>query len=283
MICMFKPASIACITCWYGEYPWYFPYFLHSCSFNPTIDFYIITDNQEEIKNKSKNVKIVIRILDEIKVLAYKKLGFQINIDTPSKLRDFKPAYGFLFSDIIRKYKFWAFHDIDIVFGSIRTFFPDIILKYDIISSRPQYITGSFCLFRNKEYINRLFMKSKDYKKVFTNPEYFGFEECNFLFEELKRGTSILEIDNPIESMSYIVEKEQKESRIKVYYDFLYIDGISKDIEWNKGVLTYDRFLEIMFYHFKEFKTSCALQSVLRPMPMRYSITKTEILESKAI
>ena len=119
---------------------------------------------------------------------------------------------------------------------------------------------------------NLLFMKSKDYKMVFSNPIHYCFDECNFLFEELKRGTSILEIDNPIESMTYIVEKEQKESRLKVYYDFLYVEGISKDIEWNKGVLTYDRFLEIMFYHFKEFKTSCVLQSVLRPMPMRYSV-----------
>jgi len=28
-----------------GEFPLYFPYFLNSCRYNPTIDFLIFTDN----------------------------------------------------------------------------------------------------------------------------------------------------------------------------------------------------------------------------------------------
>ena len=30
-----------------GDFPWYFPYFLHSCCYNPTVDFLIFTDNQD--------------------------------------------------------------------------------------------------------------------------------------------------------------------------------------------------------------------------------------------
>jgi len=26
------------LICWQGNYPWYFPYFLHSCRYNQTID-----------------------------------------------------------------------------------------------------------------------------------------------------------------------------------------------------------------------------------------------------
>ncbi len=47
--------SIGVLTYWYGNYPWYFPYYVHSCSFNPTIDFYIMTDNLDEIPNKPDN------------------------------------------------------------------------------------------------------------------------------------------------------------------------------------------------------------------------------------
>ena len=47
--------------------PWYFPYFIHSCSFNPTIDFIIITDNKELIRNQPKNVKIIHKTIEEIK------------------------------------------------------------------------------------------------------------------------------------------------------------------------------------------------------------------------
>ncbi|WP_394801511.1 DUF6625 family protein [Belliella filtrata] len=29
------------MTCFFGEFPWYFPLFLKSCRFNPSIDFQI--------------------------------------------------------------------------------------------------------------------------------------------------------------------------------------------------------------------------------------------------
>ena len=42
--------KIALITCWYGPYPWYFPCFVDSCRYNPTVDFIIIiTENTELI------------------------------------------------------------------------------------------------------------------------------------------------------------------------------------------------------------------------------------------
>jgi len=66
--------KIAIITCWYGPYPWYFPYFVISCSYNPTVDFYIITDNQEIILNKPKNLIIVFKTLEEINILFSKKM-----------------------------------------------------------------------------------------------------------------------------------------------------------------------------------------------------------------
>lgn len=275
-----KLTSIASLTCWYGKYPWYFPYFLHSCSFNPSIDFYIITDNREKIEDKPQNVKIVFKTLHEIKVLASKKLGFAVSIDYPRKLCDFKPAYGFLFSEIIRKYDFWGFSDLDIVFGSIRTFMTERILKqYDVISSHYNYVTGSFCLFRNKEYINQLFMKSKDYQMVLSNPTHFCFDECNFLFKELEKGASILEINNPIESMTYVVKKEEKESRLKAFFDFVIIEGVPGNIEWENGVLIYKQFFEVMFYHLNQFKTSCSIKKVLQPIPLKYSFTRTKIID----
>ncbi len=51
--------SIAIITCWYGDYPWYFPYFVKSCKYNPSIDFIIVTDNKNVIPEKPDNIKAV--------------------------------------------------------------------------------------------------------------------------------------------------------------------------------------------------------------------------------
>ncbi|TPG41817.1 DUF6625 family protein [Flavobacterium pectinovorum] len=277
---MLKFTSVASITCWYGKYPWYLPYFLHSCSFNPTVDFYIITDNSSKIENKPDNVKIIYKTLDEIKATASEKLGFAVNIDYPYKLCDFKPAYGFLFPEIINGYDFWGIADIDIVYGSIRNFMTEEILKnHDIISSRHDYLTGSFCLFRNNDYINHLFMKSKDYKMIFSNPVHFCFDECNFLFEKLKSGISILEINNPIESMTYIIKKEEKLNRLKAFFDFIIVEGLPGNIEWNNGKLVYKDMYEVMFYHLIEFKTSCIERKTLKPIPLKYFFTKTQIME----
>lgn len=276
-----KLTSIASITCWYGKFPWYLPYFLHSCAFNPTVDFFIITDNYEKIDNKPDNVKIIYKTLDEIKAIASRKLGFKVNIDYPYKLCDFKPTYGFLFPEIIKGYDFWGITDIDIVYGSIRSFMTEEVLNNnDIISSRHDYITGSFCLFRNNDYVNKLFLKSKDYKMVFSNPIHFCFDECNFLFDELKKGISILELNNPIESMTYIVRKEEKENNVIAFFDFVIVEGLPGNIVWNNGKLIYKEMYEVMFYHMIEFKASCVNREILDPVPSSFKFTKTLIVKN---
>jgi len=112
--------TIAILTCWYGDYPWYLPYFIKSCTYNPSIDFIIITENLTTIPNKPSNVIIIYKSFDEFKNNANSKLGFRVALNTPYKLNDFKPAYGFLFPEIFSQYDFWGHADIDMVYGNIR-------------------------------------------------------------------------------------------------------------------------------------------------------------------
>lgn len=62
---MLAHKKIAILTCRYGPYPWYFCYFINSCSYNPTIDFIIISDNKETIPKKPENVIIVNKTINE--------------------------------------------------------------------------------------------------------------------------------------------------------------------------------------------------------------------------
>lgn len=271
--------SIAIITCWYGGYPPYFPYFIKSCAFNPSIDFIIITDNKDKIDNKPKNVKVIYKTINDIKILSSEKLGFQTNIDYPYKLCDFKPAYGFIFFDLLKQYNFWGHGDIDIVYGDIREFMTDEILNnYEVISSRHDYITGSFCLFRNTEKINTLFMSSRDYKQVFSNPQHYCFDECNFLFAELQNGASVLDFHDNIQSMTYLVKKEEREGKLKAYFDFLIVEGTPGKIKWNNGKLIYKDIYEVMFYHLIKFKVDCKNFNVLNPIPDLYYFSKNKII-----
>jgi hypothetical protein len=144
--------KIILITCWYGDYPWYLPYYLHSCSFNPSVDFVIVTDNKHKITSLPDNVKIIYKKLDDIISETSAKIGFKINIDTPYKLCDFKPAYGFMFPDLIKDYDLWGHCDLDIIYGDIRAFFTnDFLDSYDYISVRHDYTTGCFALYRNTD------------------------------------------------------------------------------------------------------------------------------------
>jgi len=270
--------SIAVVTCWYGNYPWYFPYFIHSCTFNPTIDFIIITDNEEEIDNKPKNVKIIYKTVEGIKSLAFEKLGFEVNIDFPYKLCDFKPAYGLIFSEILKGYDFWGHGDIDIVYGNIREFMTNELLNdYDVLSSRHDYITGSFALFRNNEKINSLFFESRDYKQVFSAPQNFCFDECNYLFKKLLKGASVFDFPDNIESMTLVVKRAENEGRIKVFFDFIIVEGNPGNIKWDNGRVIYNDRFETMFYHLIKFKVKCKKRTILDPMPNTYYFTPKNI------
>lgn len=271
--------SIAVLSCWYGPYPWYFPYFIHSCAYNPSVDFIIITDNPQGIPEKPGNVQIIYKTLTEIKKTASQKLGFEVNIEYPYKLCDFKPAYGFIFPEIIKGYDFWGHGDLDIVYGNIRNFMTEEILSnYDIISSRHDYITGTFCLYRNVQKTNEMFMNSKDYKLVFSSSNHFCFDECNFLFKELQNGRSIFDYPDHIQSMTYVVQQAAEECRIKALFDFIIVEGTPGNIKWENGRIIYKGIYECMFYHLIKFKNECKLQKTFNPIPSVFYFTKKEIV-----
>ncbi len=276
--------SIALVTCWYGNYPWYFPYFIHSCSYNPTVDFIIITDNQSVIPNKPQNVKIIHKTLDEFRMTASQKLGFDVNIENPYKLCDFKPAYGFLFPEILKGYDFWGHGDVDVVYGDIRDFMTEEVLgSHDIISSRHDYTAGTFCLFRNNDQVNSLFMLSKDYQKVLSSSEHFCFDECNFLFKPLQKGASIFDFTDNIQSMTWVVKKAEQEGKIKAYFDFIVLEGIPGGIKWEKGKVFYRDLFEGMYYNLNHFKTVCKRPKILNPIPDVFYFTPRKIMTESQI
>jgi len=108
--------SIAFLICWQGDYPWYFLYFIHSCKYNHDIDFLIFTDNQNILNHQPSNVKIIPYSIEQFKTDATKALGFEVAVESSYKLCDFKPAYGLIFSEWIKKYDFWGYCDVDVIF-----------------------------------------------------------------------------------------------------------------------------------------------------------------------
>lgn len=270
--------TIAITLCWYGSYPWYFLYFIHSCNFNPTIDFIIITSNKDEIPNKPTNVKIVCMAIDEIQNLASKKFGFNVDIHYPYKLCDLKPAYGFLFSEIIQEYDFWGHGDIDVIYGNIRSFVTHELLEaFDIISPRPDWVPGCFLLFKNTQKMNTLFMQSKDYRKVFTSGQHFCFDETNFSHDLFTEGHHYSEISTEIESMMHVIKRLEEKGVIKVHFDQHIVEGRPGKLKWHEGVLTYRNKFEVLLYHLIKLKDVYRPKTVSKNISDTFHISPTRI------
>ena len=168
---------IAFIIPWIGKLPPHFPVWLKTCSFNPTVDFLIFTDDTTDYPYPS-NVKVHYLEFDELQAMFQKNFLFAISLNKPYKLCDFKPAYGEIFSDYLIGYDFWGHCDIDIFWGNIRKFVTfDVLKNYNRI-----YSHGHCCLYRNNKDINAWYRTLphgpfQNYQDVFTSNESCCFDE----------------------------------------------------------------------------------------------------------
>ena len=269
--------KIIILVCYFGEWPWYFKYFIHTCRYNPNVEFVIITDNENPVDAVPKNVSIVGTTIEDFKMRAERKLDLAINFSDPYKINDFKPAYGILFSDFVSGYDFWGHADIDLIFGNIRNFITNEILDtYDVISVRHDHLTGFFTLFRNCSAINNLFKSSKDYKKVFTSERHFCFDETNFEYNCFTQNIPLEHVHTEIESMTEVVRRMHNEKLLNAYFDFHAMDILHGKLKWSNGTLLYKKKFEVMVYHLINLKKRYKPRFV-KKIPQTFYISPTRI------
>jgi hypothetical protein len=252
---------IAFIIPYFGKLPWYFPWFLHSCNYNPDIHFFIITNDTGYSEPVPGNVFLIHKTFEETRQLIEEKLQMETTIPHPYKLCDFRPAYGIIFSELVTGYDFWGHADIDVIFGNIRSFITDEILTtYDVVSVRPEYISGFFALYRNTARINSLFELSKDYKEVFKDGNNLDFDECGMLCDSLAEGATLAELPVIVESMTHVVDRLDRAGEIKVYFNFHAIESTPGNLKWDCGQLFYKNEFEVLLYHLVSFKVHPQLE-----------------------
>lgn len=151
--------KIVLIIPYFGNKPDYFNLWLKSAEANPDYTFFIYTDLELSVSERS-NVKIKKTTFSQLKQRICLLFGSRIVLRTPYKLCDYKPAYGLIFQDDIKEFDFWGFCDIDLIFGNLNHFINDEILD----SNEKVFYHGHFSLFKNNERMNHLFLK--EYKDV---------------------------------------------------------------------------------------------------------------------
>lgn len=165
--------KIVLISTYFGKFPEYFNLWLKSAGNNSDIDFLIYSDcDTKGFLPLPENVKIKYTTFEEVKNLFQSKFDFKITLNTPYKLCDYKPAYGYAFKDDISQYDYWGHIDIDMIIGDLRSFLP----KDDF---EKIYQFGHLCLYKNTEQNNCRFMcdVGMKYKDVFTTENIMVFDE----------------------------------------------------------------------------------------------------------
>lgn len=157
--------------------PNYFPLWLSTCKWNPTIDFFIITDDRRDYEYPN-NVKKVYMEFTDLQKMVQKSFEFPISLETPYKLCDYKPAYGEIFSHWLKDYDYWGYCDIDLFWGNIRKYVTDEILSsYKRIFSR-----GHCSIFLNNKEVNSYYRTLPNFgclrwNEVYQSPKSYCFDE----------------------------------------------------------------------------------------------------------
>lgn len=173
--------SILIILPYFGPFPNMFPFWLESCKLNKTVDFLIATD--QDIHVTAKNIKFFHTSLKEIKSRIEKLVGFEVWLEKPYKLCDFKPLYYDIFIDFTKGYDFWGYCDCDLIFGDIRSVITD-----ELLSSKDYILgMGHFHLQRvDDEKYEQVWKSARglwrdiQWKDVFVSPNNEWFDELPY-------------------------------------------------------------------------------------------------------
>lgn len=250
---------------YFGTFPPWFKFWLKSCEYNPTVEWFFITDNDLP-KETPKNVRYFKCDLEYFNQLATSVLGFDINLTFPYKICDLRPAFGEIFHQAICNYDFWGFSDLDLIYGNIRKFCNDNVMNtYDVISARKKYLAGHFTLYKNNEKVNSLYKRMRWHKFIFQHKEHKKFDE--------KHMTAVVQYQaKDVKSLfenyagsdgNWCLKKWHKQNGWKIDFD--------KGTVTNQA--TKDEYMYFHFYNLKDENNGIVNVPSVDIVPSTFSIT----------
>ena len=142
---------------------------------NSTIDFFVFTD-VDEIKEK-QNIHVIKCSFEDCRNYIQKVIDFNICLDSPYKLCDYKPTFGLAFSKWIQNYDFWGYCDVDMLLGNLRAYFTEQVLH----KAERCLENGHISLWKNNEKLNNIFKYQEkggvNYQEVYQSSDSYYFDE----------------------------------------------------------------------------------------------------------
>lgn len=172
--------SLCFVIPYFGQWPFWMPFFLESCRANPSIDWLLFSDCGQ-VEHCPPNVRIVDIGYDAYCARVTRALGIEFAPKNPYKLCDLKPALGYIHEQELRVYDFWAFGDLDLVFGDLRAYFtPERLAHKDLLSTHRRRVSGHCCLLRNTKRMREAFFRIRDWRTLFSDQKHHALDEGAF-------------------------------------------------------------------------------------------------------
>lgn len=172
--------SLCFVIPYFGKWPFWMPFFLAGCRANPTADWLLFSDCGE-LPDCPPNVRVIETRYADYCGRVSARLGIDFHPASPYKLCDLKPALGYIHEQELAGYDFWAFGDLDLVFGDLRAYFTaERLAGKDLFSTHARRISGHCCLVRNTGEMREAFFQMRDWQRRLADNEHYALDEGAF-------------------------------------------------------------------------------------------------------
>lgn len=172
--------TILFIIPYFGQWPFWMPFFIESCRANRSINWLLVSDCAP-LDALPPNVEQRYVGFEEYCAWISQRLGFTFAPVNAYKLCDLKPVYGYLHEADLKGYDFWGFSDIDLVYGDLRNYFTGSQLsKYKFFSTHDRRVSGHLCLMRNLPEFRVLFRRIRNFKERLQDQQNHALDEGAF-------------------------------------------------------------------------------------------------------
>jgi hypothetical protein len=162
----------------FGDRPSWFPLVIRSMASNPDVHWLLYTERP--VADAPPNVTVQLCEFEDLAARIRANFAFEVSLERPYKLCDFRPAFGEIFAAELAGYDFWGHSDLDVIFGRIRDHLPPAAFRADKI-----LFQGNFALYRNTPEAARWYRHEAgtiSYYDVMTTPEARHFDEWGGIY-----------------------------------------------------------------------------------------------------
>lgn len=269
--------TIAVVVTYFGSAPPWLPAFFRSCETNVDVRWLLYADFDAPFPTPP-NVTIRPTDLREFNARASHAAGTTINIDQASlrKVCDFKPLYGLMFADDLQAVDWWAYSDLDVIWGDLRRFVTDELLNtHIIISPRQRKLGGHGTFVRNTEANNRTFELIPNVVEQLLNPKYLRLDE-NVLTNCLRARIA----QSSFKARPKIYWEDEMTITAK-YQKALLASGDDWQLPWREGHAFDNEGREVMYIHFhKLVPCLTSIDFGFGDEPQAFALTRTGIVST---